>query len=205
MTSPLFLCTGARPEICLSPKNIRIPAQEGRLGFSAAWAEGQRAGGEERWRQQRSRKRKEKRASFLGRFPAARFWSVRLAPCSLGPVEQSTGRLPCNWDSSFHTENGTGTPRHRRVQIPRLCVDFAFHFKTVSNSKISNYTQTKSSYIKKKSQIRSLKWALIMNRWINISLLIFPLPYLFSHLMVINVSHCCYDDIEHWYKVKRKA
>lgn len=28
MTSPLFLCTGARPEICLSPKNIRIPAQE---------------------------------------------------------------------------------------------------------------------------------------------------------------------------------
>lgn len=48
MTSPLSLCTGARPEICLSPKNIRIPAQEGWLGFSAARAEGQRAGGEER-------------------------------------------------------------------------------------------------------------------------------------------------------------
>ena len=94
MTSPLSLCTGARPEICLSPKNIRIPAQEGRLGFSAAWADGQRAGGEERRgedsRGVERRGERERLFFFLGRFPAAWFWSARLAPCSLGPVEQST-------------------------------------------------------------------------------------------------------------------
>lgn len=176
MTSPLSLCTGARPEICLSPKNIRIPAQEGWLGFSAAWAEGQRAGLEER-RGEDSRgeewRRKRESVFFLGRFPAARFWSVRLAPCSLGPLEQSTGRLPCNWDSSFHTAKGTGTLPS--IHTPSLCVNFWFDFfKTVSNSKISNYTQTKSSYIK--TQIKSLKWTLLMNRWINISLVFFPSP-----------------------------
>lgn len=113
-------------------KSIRIPAQEGWLGFSAAWAEGQRAaGGEERWRRQSSRKERKRVRRFLGRFPAARFWSVRLAPCSLGPVEQSTARLRCNWASSFHKENGTGTPRRRWVQIPRRCVDFCFLFKTL--------------------------------------------------------------------------
>lgn len=138
MTSPLSLCTGARPEICLSPKNIRIPAQEGWLGFSAAWAEGQRAGeerGEERWRQQRRRTAWKKRERiFLGRFPAARFWSVRLAPRSLGPVEQSAGRLPCSWDSSFHTAKGTGTLPS--IDTPSLCVniwfDFFFFFKKPS-------------------------------------------------------------------------
>lgn len=72
-----FLCTGARPEICLSAKNIRIPAQEGWLGFWAAWAEGQR--GEERWRQQRRKKteRKERKGRqgeesvFSGPFPSS--------------------------------------------------------------------------------------------------------------------------------------
>lgn len=146
-----------------------------RLGFSAVWAEGQRAGREERWGQQRSRKERkgrERRASFLGRFPAARFWSVRLAPCSLGPVEQSSGRLPCNWNSSFHTENGTGTLRHRRVQIPPRCVHFLPLFKTISNSSnaFSEQLYANKILLNKITQIKSLKWTLIMNRWIYISL-----------------------------------
>lgn len=179
MTSPLSLCTGARPEICLSPKNIRIPAQEGRLGFSAARAEGQRAGeerrGEVKTAEEKNGEEKES-VFFLGRFPAARFWSVRLAPCSLGPVEQSTGRLPCNWDSSFHTEKGDRNTAEYRypvsVWIPVLIL------KASPIQKISNYTQTKSSYIK--TQIKSLKWTLIMNRWINISLGFFLCLCLFS-------------------------
>lgn len=149
MTSPLSLCTGARPEICLSPKNIRIPTQEGRLGSSAARAEGQRAGGEERWGQQRGRKERRGERLSLGRFPAARSRSVRLAPCSLGPVEQSTGRLPCNWDSSFHTENRTATPRQRRVRMPPLRVDFCFDLKPSQIQKLAIIRKQKSSYIKK--------------------------------------------------------
>lgn len=82
MTSLLFLCTGARPEICLSPKNIRIPAQEGRLGSSAAWAEGQRAGGEERRGEDSRGVEKERRGERL-------FWAGSQQPDS----DQSASRL----------------------------------------------------------------------------------------------------------------
>ena len=124
--------SGARPEICLPPKNIHIPAQEGRPRSSVAWGEGQRAAGvksrkEERLRQQRGDKKDSCR--FLVRLPAARFWSVCLAPRSLGPVEQSARRLPCNWASPFHTENGMGTLPRRQARLPRRSVDFCFHLK----------------------------------------------------------------------------
>lgn len=47
-------------------------------------------------------------------------------------------RLPCNWDSSFHTEKrdreNTATPPSTDPS-PRLREDFLFWFKAVSNSK----------------------------------------------------------------------
>lgn len=86
---------------------------------------------------------KEKRVESL-------FWAGSQQPDSdqsasrLVPLVQwsrTTGRLPCNWDSSFHTENGTGAPWHSRAQIPSC----GFLFKTISILNTSNYTQTKSS------------------------------------------------------------
>lgn len=129
------------------PKSIHIPAQEGRLGFSAV---PQSRGKEQEERKERGKDgrgvEKEKREERL-------FWAGSQQPDSdqsasrLVPLVQwsrTTGRLPCNWDSSFHTENGTGTPWHRRAQIPPC----GFLFKTISNLRTSNYTQTKSSYVK---------------------------------------------------------
>lgn len=147
MTSPLSLCTGARPEICLSPKNIRIPTQEGWLGSSAARAEGQRAGGEERrGKDSRGVKRRGKESVF--------FWAASQQPDS----DRSASRLvpSVQWSRARGDCPVIGTalsirkmePEHSRVQIPRLCVDFCFDLKPSQIQKISNYTQTKSSYIK---------------------------------------------------------
>lgn len=131
------------------PKSIHIPAQEGRLGFSAV---PELRGKEQDERKERGEDgrgvEKEERGERL-------FWAGSQQPDSdqsasrLVPLVQwsrTTRRLPCNWDSSFHTENGTGTPWHYRAPSPPR----GFLFKTISNLKKSNYTQTKSSYGKKK-------------------------------------------------------
>lgn len=77
-------------------------------------------GGEEGDRGEDSRRREESEASFLP-FPDSDRSTSRLVP--LVQWSGTTGRPPCNWDSSFHTANGPGTRRQRRAQIPRLCVD----------------------------------------------------------------------------------
>lgn len=113
MTSPLFLCAGARPEICLSPKNIRIPAQEGWLGFSAAWAEGQRAGGEERrGEDSRGAERRAKKNVFF-------FWASSQQPDSdrsasrlVPSVQWSRARRDCPVIGTALSIRKTG-PEHR--------------------------------------------------------------------------------------------
>lgn len=66
------LCTDARPEICLSPRNIRTSTQEERLGSSPPPRPFEPKGKEER-RGEGERRRGEECVSFLGRLPAARF------------------------------------------------------------------------------------------------------------------------------------
>lgn len=130
MTSPLSLCTGARPEICLPPKNIRIPAQEGRLGFSAARAEGQRAGeerrGEERWRQQRRRTERKKRAYF--------FWAASQQPDSdrsasrlVPSVQWSRARGDCPVIGTALSIRKRGTGTLPSIDTPSPC-EFLFWF-----------------------------------------------------------------------------
>lgn len=164
MTSPLSLCTGARPEICLSPKNIRIPAQEGRLGFSAAWADGQRAGGEERRGEDSrgvERRGKRERLFFSGPLPSILIGPPRaLFPRSSGA--EHGGDCPVIGTALSIRKNGTGkTQRHRRAQIPLpvsvriLCFDLKP--SQIQKKKISNYTQTKSSCIKKKKKKAQIK------------------------------------------------
>lgn len=165
MTSPLSLCTGARPEICLSPKNIRIPAQEGRLGFSAAWADGQRAGGEERRGEDSrgvERRGKRERLFFSGPLPSILIGPPRaLFPRSSGA--EHGGDCPVIGTALSIRKNGTGkTQRHRRAQIPLpvsvwiLCFDLKL--SQIQKKIFCNYTQTKSSCIKKKkAQIKSVE------------------------------------------------
>lgn len=124
----LSLCTGARPEICLSPENIRIPAQEGwRLASQLLEPRGKE--------QEESRGRGERRGRRRG-------LPLGLVGPSLGPVEHGPGRLPCNWDTDLSIRKKSRTPSN-----PSLCGNislFFFLLKTVSNFKMSNDMQRKN-------------------------------------------------------------
>lgn len=110
------------------------------------------------------------------------FWAASQQPDSdrsasrlVPSVQWSRARRDCAVIGPALSIRKTG-PERRGVAEYRSPVAvwiFVFYLKPSSFSlKKSNYTQTKSSYIKN-PQIKSLKWGLIMRRWINISLCFF--------------------------------
>lgn len=121
MTSPPVLCAGARPEICLSPKNIRIPAQEG-LGSAPRPPEPRGKEQEEpskRWGQQWSTKGKRGGKRRL-------FWahsqqldsdqaSSRLVPSV--QWSRARGGCPVIGTALSIRKTGPGTAPHRWVKI----------------------------------------------------------------------------------------
>lgn len=127
-----FLCTDARPEICPSAKNIRIPAQEGWLGFWAARAEGQRAGGEERRGEVKTAEEEKERKGKEGRGERL-FWAISQQPDS----DQSASRLvpSVQWSRERRDCPVIGTALSIRKTGPEHSADPPFFFK---NSKLKN-------------------------------------------------------------------